>query len=230
MTKRERYLRNQEKIKTKAIYKLLQKHKGLFADALEKEDKSHRLLTMKAIGDDIIDPFLEDIKADIPKYLLSVLPSIMEEGAKDPIKRYKELLPEDYALTFDIETEPATIYLKELEDLMLSQRKGSILKTTRDDLRFIMADGIEEGMSYGEIAKQIREMDPYVFSKSRAETIAVNEIGRSYGWANHEPGRVLTDEGYVLEKSWQTSDDDKVRPTHTENENAGWIPFEDSFP
>lgn len=220
MTKQERYLRNQENLKAKAIYKLLKKHKGLFADTLEQEDKSHRILTTKAIGDDLIDPFLDDIKSDIPEYLLSVLPSIMEEGAKDPIKRYKELLPEDYALTFDIDTEPATIYLKELEDLMLSQRQGSILRTTRDELRIIIADGIEEGMSYGEIAKQIREVDPFVFSKARAKTIAVNEIGRSYGWANHEPGRVLTDEGYVLEKSWQTSDDNDVRPTHTENELA----------
>jgi uncharacterized protein with gpF-like domain len=77
---------------------------------------------------------------------------------------------------------------------MLSQRNGSILKTTRDELRQLIADGIREGQSYGEIAKQIRETDPFVFSKARAKTIAVNEIGRSYGWANHEPGRVLTEE------------------------------------
>lgn len=79
MTKRERYIRNQESIKTRAIYKLFQKHKALFIDILEKEDKNHRILTTKAIGDDLIDPFLEDIKGDIPEYLLSVLPKIMEE-------------------------------------------------------------------------------------------------------------------------------------------------------
>jgi hypothetical protein len=58
--------------------------------------------------------------------------------------RSKYLLPDDYALVFDVDTEPATIYLNELEDLMLSQRNGSILKTTRDELRTLIANGIEE--------------------------------------------------------------------------------------
>lgn len=89
-------------------------------------------------------------------------------------------MPDDYALVFDIETEPASQYLTELRDLHLSQRQGSILKTTRDELRTIMANGIDEGMSYTEIGKQILEQDPFVFSKSRAKTIAVNEIGRAY--------------------------------------------------
>jgi len=229
MTKRERYIRNQEAIKSKALYKILQKHKGIFADLLEKEDKSFRL-TLKYIGDDIIWPFLDDIKGDIPEYLLSVLPKIMQEWAKDPIARYKYLLPDDYALVFDVDTEPATIYLKELEDLMLSQRSWSILKTTRDELRTLIWKWIEEWQSYWQIAKQRREVDPFVFSKARAKTIAVNEIWRSYGWANHEPWRELTREGYVLEKSWQTSDDKDVRDSHRVNEKAWWIPFDDLFP
>lgn len=29
--------------------------------------------------------------------------------------------------------------------------------------------------------------DPFVFSKYRAKLIAVNETGRAFGWANHEP-------------------------------------------
>lgn len=229
MTKRERYIKNQEEIKTRAIYRIFQKQKKRLVEMLEKESKGFRL-TVKGIDDDIIDPFIDDTGEEIPEYLLEVLPKIMEEGAKEPIKRYKDLLPENYALVFNVDTEPATIYLANLYDLHLSQRQGSILRTTRDELRRIIGDGIREGLSYGEVAKQIIDEDPFVFSKSRAKMIAVNEIGRSYGWANHEPGKVLDDEGYVLEKSWQTSDDDKVRPTHTENENAGWIPFSDEFP
>lgn len=59
----------------------------------------------------------------------------MNQGAKNPIKRYKDLLPSNYSLSFDIETSPAEKYLRDLNDLMLSQRDGSILKTTRDRLR-----------------------------------------------------------------------------------------------
>ena len=54
-------------------------------------------------------------------------------------------------------------------------------------------------------------------------------MGRAYGWANHEPGQVLQDEGYVLVKEWTTSEDDKVRPTHMLNQSDGQIPFEDHF-
>lgn len=230
MTKRERYLRNQEKIKTRAIYAILREQRDIFADMLEKNDKSFRLLTTKAIDDDLIEPFLEATKDMVPRYLLRVLPSIMTEGAKEPIKRYKDLLPQGYELIFNVSTEPATKYLEDLEDLMLSTRQGSILKTTRDELRSIMAKWVENGDSYATIAKKIREEDPFVFSKTRAETIAVNEVGRAYWWANHEPWQVLSDDGYVLVKEWATSNDDKVRPTHMDNEEAWPIPFDDPFP
>lgn len=114
-------------------------------------------------------------------------------------------------------------------DLYLSERDGSILKTTRDELRRIISKGLEEGQSYGEIAKQIQETDPFVFSKYRAKLIAVNEVGRAYGWANHEPARVLQGEGYVLQKEWTTSHDDKVRETHAANEGDGPIPLDSAF-
>lgn len=118
----------------------------------------------------------------------------MKEGAKSDIARYKDLLPSGYALTFDIETESAGKYLAELESLMLSQRDGSIAKTTNDEVINIIKTGVEQGKSYSEVAKEIESEDPFVFSKSRAKTIAVNEIGRAYGWSSHEPGRVLQDE------------------------------------
>lgn len=63
---------------------------------------------------------------------------------------------------------------------MISNEDGSITKTTRDELRRLLSNGIDEGMSYGEIAKQIQETDPFVFSKYRAKLIAVNEVGRAY--------------------------------------------------
>lgn len=133
-------------------------------------------------------------------------------------------------MSFDVETEPAAKYLEDLKDLMLSQRDGSILKTTRDRLRRLMKDGINAGSSYGKIAKEIREEDPWVFSKARATLIAVNEVGRAYGWANHEPALELERQGYVVEKLWSTSKDDKVRPNHTANQAAGWIPLGKPFP
>lgn len=93
-----------------------------------------------------------------------------------------------------------------------------------------MEEGVANGDSYGQIAKQIQAEDPWVFSKSRATLIAVNEIGRAYGWANHEPAVELQREGYVLQKFWTTSHDDRVRPRHKANEAADWIPLDTAFP
>jgi uncharacterized protein with gpF-like domain len=121
--------------------------------------------------------------------------------------------------------------MRDLKDLHLSQRDGSISKTLKEDLKKIIADGVQEGLSYSSIAKQIRETDPFIFSKSRAELIAVNEVGRAYGFGTHEPSRVLVeDEGYIMEKKWVSSNDDRVRKTHAENAQAGWIPFGSLFP
>lgn len=83
-------------------------------------------------------------------------------------------------MAFDLPTSPASIYIRDLIDLNLSTRDGSTLKTTRDELRRIIADGLDDGKSYGQIAKEIREVDPFVFSKTRAKLISVNEIGRAY--------------------------------------------------
>jgi hypothetical protein len=229
MKKQERYLRNQEKIKSRAIYAIFQEQKEGFCIMLEEESKSFRIEVKKGEGD-IVKKFVEKTKYEIPNYLVKVLPAIMIEGAKIPIKRYKDLLPEGYALVFDVDTAPAAVYLQNMTDLMLSQKKGSISRTTKNELLNILEKGIADGKSYGAIAKQIREVDPFVFSKARSKTIATNELGRAYGWANFEPGQVLTDEGYILVKFWQTSEDDKVRPTHMENQAADKVPFADEFP
>lgn len=226
-TKSERYISNQEKVKTRAIARILRQQKVDFIDFLERLPAKMLLVVGKKQED--LESYLDSIKGKIPDYLKEELPAIMEEGAKESIQRYRDFLPEGYALTFDIPGTPAAEYLRQLVDLHLSQRQGSILKTTRDELRKIIADGVEQGLSYGQIAKQIQETDPFVFSKYRAKLIAVNEVGRAYGWANHEPARELDKQGYVLVKKWTTSRDDKVRETHRANEADGEIPLASAF-
>lgn len=93
---------------------------------------------------DDLESYLDSIKGDIPDYLEQSLPPIMEEGASESIQRYRDFLPEGYALAFDIPGTPAANYIRDLVDLHLSQRDGSILKTTRDELRRIIAEGLEQ--------------------------------------------------------------------------------------
>jgi uncharacterized protein with gpF-like domain len=173
---------------------------------------------------------LEETKKLIPDYLLSALPTIMKRWARPNIDKFAEYLPKDYWLAFDIETSPASKYLKDMETLMLSEKEWSINRTTKDELKKILAEWVDNWLSYGQIAKQIKETDPFVFSKSRAELIAIQEVGQAYGFANYEPIRVLKEDWYIMEKKWVTSHDWKVRPSHTSNELAGWIPADDEFP
>jgi hypothetical protein len=70
-----------------------------------------------------------------------------------------------------------------------------------------------------------------VFSRARGELIAVTEMGRAYGAGQY--GQV---EEYrarfpdlVIEKMWLTARDEKVRETHQQNEDDGWIPFDAIF-
>jgi hypothetical protein len=142
MKNRERYLKNQEITKARAIYAIFKTQKARFIEDLRKADqkKVSKNITWerKATPDDIIDPFIKETAPEVPEYLITALPKIMEEGAKGEIKRYKDLLPEGYTLSFNIETSPASKYLKDLYDLHLSQKNGSINRTTRDRLREIM--------------------------------------------------------------------------------------------
>jgi len=94
ITQTERYIRNHENIKTRAIYAIFKKEKELFASILEAEEKRIGRWERKITEDDLIDPFLDQIAPDVPEYLITVLPKVMNDGAKEPIKRYKELLPE----------------------------------------------------------------------------------------------------------------------------------------
>ncbi len=228
MNSRERYLKNHERIKARAIARIFTSQKKSFCAFLDTQKKNFQIKQ----GEDIefvVDVWIATIASEIPDYLNHVLPGVMIEGAREPIKRYRELLPSGYSLAFDIETSQASNYLRDMTDLMLSEKNGSILKTTKDELRHILEQGVAEWMSYSQIADQIRGVDPFVFSQTRAKVIAINEVGRAYWWANHQPGRDLVSEWYVLEKEWTTSHDEKVRPEHAQNEAQWWIPFESSF-
>lgn len=178
-----------------------------------------------------VDDFFKKIREQVPNYLYFALPKIIKRWAAGPIKRFSRFLTDWYKIRFDIDSDPAVQYLERMRELHLSQRQGSISKTTLAELKDIIAKGVEMGYSYTQVAKQIREKDPFVFSKSRAKLIAVNEIWRAYWFGSFEPSRVLAEEeGYIMEKLWQTSHDDKVRQRHTANETAWWIPLDKQFP
>lgn len=94
MNKRERYLRNQERMKGRAIASILRKQKQDFVDFLEKKDKISSFYEKKEPEiEATVDVFIATVVTQIPDYLSTSLPPIMKEGAREPISRYSELLP-----------------------------------------------------------------------------------------------------------------------------------------
>jgi hypothetical protein len=90
-TQRERYIATQERLKTSAIYAIFKKQKAEFVKVLEEQDAKQKSFVY-TFKEDFLDPFIDEIAPDIPNYLLRVLPAVMTEGGKDPIKKYKKLL------------------------------------------------------------------------------------------------------------------------------------------
>lgn len=114
---------------------------------------------------------------------------------------------------------------------------SKINDTTKQQLRKIIADGIEQGKSYNQIAKELRTRyqqfhtpSPLKHIQDRATLIATTELGNAYEAGNEATVKQLQDGGLTMEVSWLTVNDDRVSDECRSNQAAGWIPFGDAFP
>lgn len=147
--------------------------------------------------------------------------------------RLKGIRGESKSITvsFDLRNRETTRYLSELRVLHLSNYRGSIDKTTRDGVLNVIKRGVDDGVAYTEMAKRIRDqVDSGLFSKARAEMIAVNQMAKAYEHGNSLPpleASQLT--GEEMFKSWNTVGDDNVTVQCQANENEQWIPMLEGF-
>jgi len=138
---------------------------------------------------------------------------------------------------FNLKNPRAVAYLKEHGAEMVA----NINDTTRDRIRELVMQGAQEGLSYTEVAysieKEFKEfgggdvidilMDNQKWS--RAERVAVTELGNAYEQGNQIVVADLTAGGLVMEKSWLTVGDSLVDDLCRRNQAEGWIPNENAF-
>ena len=136
-------------------------------------------------------------------------------------------------IRFDLRNPRAVAYLEEHAAALVTR----IDETTRDYIRTVIVEGASVGASYNEMAKRLIERykefaigKPQKHIDSRAHLIAVTEVGEAYSRGNYIVGEGLRDAGLQMEKSWDTVGDDRVSAGCRENEAAGWIPFDATFP
>lgn len=223
MNKRDKYLLKQEEIKWRAIYKILQSQQKRFINMLESKDQ--KLFVIKSINDDI-NNFVDDTSWEIPDYLTVSLKPVMRQGGQETIHDLASYLPIDYWISFNNPTDLSEQYFNQLKSVNIS---WGMSDTTKNELRGIVSQWIANWKSYTQIAKDINATNPFVFGKSRAKLIAVNEVWRAYWYGSYIPALELQKDWYNVLKYWHTRHDQIVRPEHTQNEADWWITLDKNF-
>jgi hypothetical protein len=98
--------------------------------------------------------------------------------------------------------------------------------TTRDEIRDLIADGLEENVGTEAIADNIEEST--AFSRERAELVAHTEVRRANSMGALEGYQESKDAGVNLQKEWVVDVD--PCPICEENGDEGAIDLDDEFP
>jgi uncharacterized protein with gpF-like domain len=137
------------------------------------------------------------------------------------------------ALSFTLKNPRAVAYLREYG----AQRVTMINETTRQYIKTVITQGVEEGWSYDKTAKAITERysefavgKPQQHIKSRSHLISITEAGEAYVEGNMEVAQDLEAAGLTMMKKWSTVGDSRVSDGCRENAAVGWIPLNQAFP
>jgi len=133
---------------------------------------------------------------------------------------------------FNLENPRAVTYLKNYGAKLVKQ----VNETTRDYIKTVVTQGVEQGWSYNKIAAAITERykefavgRPQEHIDSRAHLIAVTESGNAYSESTLIVGMDLSDAGIEMVKSQLTVGDLKVSEECRANSAQGWIPINQEF-
>lgn len=103
----------------------------------------------------------------------------------------------------------------------------SLIASTRDMIRSIIANGLEQNVGADQIAENIQEST--AFSADRAETIAKYEIAKANGEGKAAGWREAAADGLIITKGWQVSNDGDTCEICIGNEADGQIALESPF-
>lgn len=213
------YQKRQEEIVANAIYQSLKKDKKAIQNYLRKLDSQKWIL-------DSLSIFLDSYISPLVQKLIDKVKPIIKRGAKD--HEHASKIP-NFEIDFSIPTKPEAIYIEALKWLHLSQRKWSISLTTSERIQDAVVKWVKNWLSYSEIADTIEELDPFVFSRNRAELIAINQVGKAYQFWEFRASQELVNQWYSVYKKWSTVHDSRVTKTHTQNEEDWWVMLEKKF-
>jgi hypothetical protein len=128
-------------------------------------------------------------------------------------------------LSFDLANPRAVAFLQNYG----AQQVRLISETSRGEIGRLLVQAADEGWSYTRLARQIKTLHTD-WSSTRAQTIAVTELGNAYQQAMLDTVRDAGSLGLTFEKSWSNTGDDRVSDQCRGDTAAGWIGLEAVFP
>jgi hypothetical protein len=179
---------------------------------------------------------LDDILNNIPnrerfvEEIEVVSRATMKKGGDTSVK---QLALKQFGVDFSLSNQGAIQYFAAKTALELSDYRGNINNTTKQRVKEIVLEGLQEGRSYQETARLIREQGEHgVFSRARAELIAVHENAEAFGIGKAIPVQDFKARfpDRQVKKWWRTVNDDRVTDECQENQDASPIDFEELFP
>lgn len=133
---------------------------------------------------------------------------------------------------FDLANPRAVAYLAEHGAALVT----AINETTREQMRTLLVQAVEDGWSYTRTARAITDqfegfagLKPQAHIRNRAELVAVTEAGNAYERGSRIVVDDLQDAGIRMEKKWLTVGDARVSDGCADNEAEGWIPLDQAF-
>lgn len=204
-------LRQMWRQQRRAVLALLAQHRGDFSEAIASDDLSG------AITPDPVT--VATLQASIEEAFTAggdhVLADLSIDGA------------------FDITLPDAIAYLEG----RAANQIAAVDEVTRRYLHTVLATAATENWSYQKTARAITDRFaafgagvPQQHLRSRAELVAVTELGDAYEHAGRMEEARLRADGLELEKAWLTAGDERLCPICAGNETAGWIDATKTFP
>jgi len=130
----------------------------------------------------------------------------------------------EIATTFDLANPRAVQYI----NAHGAETVTGLEDVSRDRLRTLLAEGLDEGWSYNKTAREIRALFTDM-SRTRSTVIATYESGMAYESGSFMVAQDLSNGGLVIQKQWLSVNDAKVEQHCLDNQAQGWIPFDEPY-
>lgn len=212
---------NTTQVRAKHTTQLQNKLKRLFAQQgkayIRKFDKYQKEFR-EAISQENMDALFDDtsVSVKMSNTIESAVEIALTLGADNLLIQF-ESLAFDVNVVFNLKNPRAVEYLKNYGVDRVSQ----IDDTSRETLRNLLVDGIDQGYSYSRMVTLLK-VQFGEWSTKRAKLIAVTEMGNAYQRGNLIVGQDLDAAGLTIEKSWLARGDSC--PLCVGNQADGWIP------